>query len=69
MAYGTDIAGVRNSFLVTGEGTTTFTNETSNEITITNSENEFTLSYLPTLSGVPSDSNVQFSLPLMRVML
>ena len=56
----TDIAGVRNSFLVTGEGTTTFTNETSNEITITNSENEFTLSYLPTLSGVPSDSMSSF---------
>jgi endoglucanase Acf2 len=56
----TDVAGVRNSFLVTGEGTTTFTNVSSNEITISNAANEFTLSYLPTLSGVPSDTLSSF---------
>ncbi|HIG67410.1 MAG TPA: DUF5011 domain-containing protein [Porticoccaceae bacterium] len=56
----TDVAGVRNSFLITGEGATTFANVSSNEITISNAANEFTLSYLPTLSGVPSDSMSSF---------
>ena len=52
----TDVSGVRNSFLVSGEGNTTFSNVASNEITISNAANEFTLSYLPVLSGEPSDA-------------
>lgn len=56
----TDVAGVRNSFLVTGEGGTNFSNISSNEITIDSSSNEFTLTYLPTLSGVPSDAMSSF---------
>ena len=56
----TDISGVRNSFLVSGEGNTTFSNVASNEITISNAANEFTLSYLPVLSGEPSDAMSAF---------
>ncbi len=52
----TDIAGIRNNFLVVGEGATTFSNSTSSEITISNATKELTLVYLPTLNGVPSDS-------------
>ena len=56
----TDVSGVRNSFLVTGEGATNFSNIASNEITIDSASNEFTLAYLPTLSGVPSDAMSSF---------
>jgi endo-1,3(4)-beta-glucanase len=56
----TDVSGVRNSFLVSGEGNTTFSNVASNEITISNAANEFTLSYLPVLSGEPSDAMSAF---------
>ena len=56
----TYVAGIRNNILVTGEGTTTYSNIASNEITINNSSKEFTLTYLPTISGDPSNSMTNF---------
>ncbi len=56
----TSVAGNHNNFLVTGEGTTTFTNITTNEITISNTTNELTLTYLPQLSGIPADDLTGF---------
>ena len=56
----TSVAGNSNNFLITGEGTTTFDNITSNEITINNATKEFTLTYLPSLNGVPSDALTSF---------
>ena len=56
----TSVAGNSNNFLVTGEGTTTFDNITSNEITVSNATKEFTLTYLPSLNGVPSDTLTSF---------
>lgn len=56
----TSVAGNSNNFLITGEGTTTFDNITSNEITINNVTKEFTLTYLPSLNGVPSDTLTSF---------
>jgi endoglucanase Acf2 len=56
----TSVAGNSNNFLITGEGTTTFDNITSNEITINNATKEFTLTYLPSLNGVPSDTLTSF---------
>jgi endo-1,3(4)-beta-glucanase len=52
----TNIAGIRNNILLSGEGITTYSNISSNEITINNDSNEFTLTYLPELSGNVSDS-------------
>ena len=52
----TSVAGISNSFLISGEGPTTFSNISSNEITINNASKEFTLSYLPTLNNNPSSS-------------
>ena len=56
----TDVAGVRNAFIVTGEGDTSFTNVSSNEIGISNTANEFTLTYVPTLDGVPNNTMSDF---------
>ena len=56
----TSVAGNSNNFLITGEGTTTFDNITSNEITVSNATKEFTLTYLPSLNGVPSDTLTSF---------
>ena len=56
----TSVAGNSNNFLITGEGTTTFDNITSNEITVNNATKEFTLTYLPSLTGVPSDTLTSF---------
>lgn len=56
----TSVAGNSNNFLVTGEGTTTFDNIASNEITVSNATKEFTLTYLPSLNGVPSDTLTSF---------
>ena len=50
----TYVAGIRNNILVTGEGTTTYSNIASNEITINNSSKEFTLTYLPTITVNPA---------------
>ena len=53
----TDVAGIRNNFLVTGEPGTAFSNISGNNITITkptdDADTEFTVSYLPTLNGIP----------------
>ena len=51
----TNVAGINNNFLVTGEGNTTFGDITGNEITVSNAANELTLTYLPQTSGTPSD--------------
>ena len=56
----TNISGIRNNFLLTGEGTTTYSNIASNEITINNATKEFTLTYLPTITGDPSASMSNF---------
>jgi len=52
----TDVAGNRNNFIITGEGVTTFTNPTSNNISINNSTGEFTVTYIPQSSGIPGDA-------------
>jgi endoglucanase Acf2 len=56
----TDVAGIKNYFLVTGEGTTEFSSKDSNQIGVSNTSNEFTITYLPTLSGVPSDNMSEY---------
>ena len=55
----TNIAGIYNSYLISGEGITTYSNIASNEITISNAAKEFTLTYLPVLSGVPNEQYEQ----------
>ena len=52
----TDVAGNRNNFVVTGEGVTTYTNTSSDQIGISNATGEFTVSYIPTISGEPGVS-------------
>lgn len=56
----TNVAGNHNNFLVTGEGATTFSNIAGNEITVSNSANALTLTYLPQTAGVPLDSMTAF---------
>ena len=53
----TDVAGIRNNFLITGEPGTTYSNIASNNITITKPNDgsaytAFTVSYLPALEGI-----------------
>ena len=52
----TNVAGNRNNFVITGEGVTTYTNTSSDQIGISNSTGEFTVSYIPTISGEPGVS-------------
>ena len=52
----TNVAGNHNNFLITGEGETTFGTPTGNEITVSNSANALTLTYLPVTAGVPTNS-------------
>jgi len=47
----TSVAGSNNNFLVVGEGNTTFSNASGNEIGVNNSAKEFTLVYLPELNA------------------
>jgi endoglucanase Acf2 len=56
----TNVSGIRNNILLTGEGATTYSNISSNEITINNASKEFTLTYLPEISGDSSDSMSNF---------
>jgi endo-1,3(4)-beta-glucanase len=57
----TDVAGIRNNFLITGEGATQFSNTTSNEITVSNASGELTLAYLPSAGGtIPDNAMTQF---------
>ena len=56
----TSVAGQHNNFLVTGEGTTTFSNIAGNEISVANATNELTLTYLPQTSGNPADAMSTF---------
>jgi len=51
----TNVAGVQNNFLVTGEGNTTFGNIAGNEISVSNAAKELTLTYLPQAGGPPAD--------------
>ncbi|MCH5377211.1 MAG: glycosyl hydrolase, partial [Planctomycetes bacterium] len=52
----TSVAGNHNNFLVTGEGATTFGNTAGNAITVGNTANALTLTYLPQTQGVPGDT-------------
>lgn len=57
----TNVAGNLNNFLITGEGSTSYSNISSNEITVTNSSKELTLAYLPaTGSGDASSDMISF---------
>ena len=56
----TNIAGIRNNILLSGEGVTTYSNISSNEITINNTSKEFTLTYLPEIGGDSSNSMSNF---------
>jgi endoglucanase Acf2/Fe-S cluster biogenesis protein NfuA len=57
----TSVGGKTNNFLVVGEGSTTFTNSSSNQITVNNSAKEMTLVYLPSLNpGNPPSAMVNF---------
>ena len=61
----TDVAGIRNNFLVTGEPGTTYSNIASNNITITKPNDAttytaFTVSYLPTLEGIPGNDMIDY---------
>jgi len=56
----TNVAGQHNNFLVTGEGSTTFSNVTTNEITVNNATKELTLTYLPHLGANPSTALISF---------
>jgi len=56
----TSVAGNHNNFLVTGEGTTTFSNITTSEITVSNPTKELTLTYLPHLGSVPANTLTSF---------
>ena len=62
----TDVAGIKNYFVITGEGTTEFSNIDSNEIAFSNSSNEFTVTYIPTLSGVPNDNMTEYFVTYAR---
>ena len=61
----TDVAGIRNNFLITGSAGTVFSNISSNNIEMTKPDNgeayhSFTVSYLPILDGMPSDNISNF---------
>ena len=62
----TDVAGIKNYFVITGEGTTEFSSIDSNEIAFSNSSNEFTVTYIPTLSGVPNDNMTEYFVTYAR---
>lgn len=56
----TSVAGNSNTFLITGEGETTYSNVESDTITVTNSANEFTLALLPASGATtPSSALIQ----------
>ncbi len=56
----TNVSGIRNNILLSGEGVTTYSNISSNEITINNTSKEFTLTYLPEIGGDSSNSMSNF---------
>jgi len=57
----TSVSGNLNNFMVTGEGSTSFANISSNEITVTNATKELTLTYLPTTgAGNASSAMISF---------
>ena len=62
----TDVAGIKNYFVITGEGTTEFSNIDTNEIAFSNSSKEFTVTYIPTLSGVPNDNMTEYFVSYAR---
>ncbi|EOD81329.1 hypothetical protein D515_04230 [Grimontia indica] len=61
----TDIAGNRNSFLIVGEGNTTFSNVSGNLITVSNSAKEMTVALLPS-TGTPSSAESEYFESLAR---
>ena len=56
----TRVADIQNNFLITGEGTTTFGDIASNEISVSNATKELTLTYLPQAAGLPGTALTQF---------
>ncbi len=56
----TSVAGNHNNYLITGEGATTFSNVTTSVMSASNATNEFTMTYLPQTSGIPSDAMADF---------
>jgi endoglucanase Acf2 len=62
----TDISGIKNYFVITGEGTTEYSNKESNAIGISNAANEFTVTYIPTTSGVPADNMSEYFVSYAR---
>ncbi|MFT7559179.1 MAG: endo-1,3(4)-beta-glucanase [Flavobacteriales bacterium] len=56
----TNVAGLRNNFLVTGEGETAYSNITGNEIVVSNTAKAFTLTLLPGNAELPNDTDVAF---------
>ncbi len=63
----TSVAGNRNDYLITGEGTTTFSDAASNAITVSNAANEITVALLPQDgTGAISDATSAFFATLAR---
>ncbi len=56
----TSVAGNHNNFLITGEGATTFSNVSSEVITVSNSAGEYTLALLPHYGGHPPNAMSTF---------
>ncbi len=56
----TNISGNHHNFLITGEGNTSFSNVAGNAIVVSNAAQELTLTYLPQISGVPTDTLTRF---------
>jgi endoglucanase Acf2 len=56
----TSVAGNYNNFLVTGEGTTTFSDVTASEIVVSNAANALTLTLLPQLDTAPATALTTF---------
>jgi beta-glucanase (GH16 family) len=63
----TSVAGNRNDFLITGEGTTSFDNVSSNAVTVSNETNEVTVTLLPPNGATtPSTNTTDFFAALAR---
>jgi len=57
----TNVAGIRSSFIISGEGDTLFENIESKEMTVKNTSNEITIALIPNTNGnVPDDETCTF---------
>ncbi|CZF81914.1 Glycosyl hydrolase family 81 [Grimontia celer] len=61
----TDVSESRNSFLIVGEGNTTFSNTSGNLITVSNASKELTVALLPS-TGIPSSAESSYFESLAR---